>query len=349
MAADTIPFIGNSRAIQDTLDLVSGVAAINRPALVIGERGTGKELIAARLHFLSPRWDRPFIRLNCAALTESLLETELFGHEAGAFTGATQQHRGRFEQADGGSLFLDELATMSLRLQEKILRVIEYGEFERVGGRKTLAVDVRIIAATNADLQQCVRNATFRADLLDRLAFAVLTVPPVRLRGDDVILLAEHFAMGMVRELGLEVFAGFSPRAHQALRDYHWPGNVREIKNVAERAIFNNTHSQEPIDSLSFDPFTSPYRAEDTKPAEQTPPRQDLRAPAPTDFPIDLKAHLSALETQLISRALQCNHFHQRHAAQDLGLSYHQLRALLRKYPQLSASAKTRDDTPHSL
>jgi len=194
--------IGDSAALASTLDQVSQVAGINRPVLVVGERGTGKELIAQRLHFLSGRWDAPLVKVNCAAMAESLLESELFGHEPGAFTGASRTHKGRFERADGGTLFLDELATMSLRLQEKLLRLVEYGEFERLGGQQTLRVDVRVIGATNVDLQQLAASGQFRADLLDRLSFDVIHLPALRQRQEDIPELARHFAMQMCTELG---------------------------------------------------------------------------------------------------------------------------------------------------
>src|SRR5690349_14120398 len=176
------PLLGESPAFLEMLAQVSRIAALDRPVLVVGERGTGKELVAARLTFLSPRWDKPFIKLNCAALAESLLDSELFGHEAGAFTGAARRRPGRFELADGGTLFLDEIANASLAVQEKLLRVIEYGSFERLGGSDTVSVDVRVIAATNADLPGRVGAGSFRADLLDRLAFDVVMIPPLRER-----------------------------------------------------------------------------------------------------------------------------------------------------------------------
>ncbi|MBL8707700.1 MAG: sigma 54-interacting transcriptional regulator, partial [Rhodospirillaceae bacterium] len=187
---DLPQLLGEAPAFQALLDHVSAAAPLDRPVLVIGERGTGKELIAARLHYLSRRWDRPFIKVNCAALAPDLLESELFGHEAGAFTGATRRHLGRFERAHGGTLFLDEIANASLRVQEQILRVVEYGEFERVGSGETRAVDVRLIGATNIDLPAAVADGRFRADLLDRLAFDVLTLPPLRARPEDIALLA---------------------------------------------------------------------------------------------------------------------------------------------------------------
>ena len=200
--------IGQSPALTAALDHLSLLAGIDRPVLIIGERGTGKELAAERLHFLSPRWSEAFVKINCGAIAETLLESELFGHEAGSFTGATKQHIGRFERADGGSLFLDELGTMSLRLQEKLLRLIEYGEFERVGGQKTLKVDVRVIGATNADLPRMADAGEFRWDLLDRLSFDVVTLPPLRERREDIAELANHFAVRFVSELGWDFFPG---------------------------------------------------------------------------------------------------------------------------------------------
>jgi len=173
------PLVGESPSFLGMLDMVSRLAPLDRPVLVIGERGTGKELVAARLHFLSRRWDRPLVKLNCAALAESLLESELFGHEAGAFTGATRRRLGRFELAQGGSLFLDEIAHCSLAVQEKLLRAVEYGEFERVGGSQTLACDVRVIGATNADLPSLSSAGRFRADLLDRLCHRSVADPKI--------------------------------------------------------------------------------------------------------------------------------------------------------------------------
>lgn len=170
--------LGEANSFLEVLEQVSRLAPLNKPVLIIGERGTGKELIANRLHYLSGRWDGPFISLNCAALNENLLDTELFGHEAGAFTGAQKRHPGRFERADGGTLFLDELATAPMLVQEKLLRVIEYGELERVGGSQPLQVNVRLVCATNANLPERVAEEKFRADLLDRLAFDVVQLPP---------------------------------------------------------------------------------------------------------------------------------------------------------------------------
>ena len=195
------PLIGESQAFMELMDQVSAVAPLDRPVLVIGERGSGKELIASRIHYLSRRWDRRFVQLNCAALAESLLESELFGHEAGAYTGASKRRVGRFELADRGSLFLDEVANASQQVQEKVLRIIEYGTFERVGGNETVAVDVRVIGATNVDLPSEAGAGRFRHDLLDRLSFDVLTIPPLRRRQDDVPVLVEHFGRAIAMEL----------------------------------------------------------------------------------------------------------------------------------------------------
>jgi len=321
------PLIGESPVFLEVLERVSRVAQLNRPVLVVGERGTGKELIAARIHYLSRRWDRPFVKLNCAALTESLLETELFGHEAGSFTGATRRRLGRFELANEGSMFLDELATTSDRVQEKILRVIEYGELERVGGNDTIVTDVRIIGATNEDLPALAGQGKFRADLLDRLAFDVITLPPLRERTEDILPLATHFAVKMSGELGLELFQGFSEPALDLLMDYDWPGNVRELKNVVERAVYTALGNDEPISKIIFDPFESPWR-----PGEE----QTKSAAAPGEFApteaYDFKEHIQNTEIELLQAALKRCRFNQKKTAEFLGMTYHQLRGYLRKY-----------------
>ena len=218
------PIIGEAPAFLEMLEHVSRAAPLSKPVLVVGERGTGKELIASRLHFLSNRWEQGVVKVNCAALTESILESELFGHEAGAFTGASKTHIGHFERADGGTLILDEIATISLRMQEKILRSIEYGEVQRVGGSETLSVDVRIVGSTNADLPRLAADGSFRKDLLDRLAFDVITVPPLRERVEDIMPLAHAFAINMASELRWSYFPGFSSRASSALLRNRWPG-----------------------------------------------------------------------------------------------------------------------------
>ena len=248
--------IGQSPVLSAALDHLSTLASIDRPVLVIGERGTGKELAAERLHFLSPRWSNAFLKVNCGAIAETLLESELFGHEAGAFTGATRQHIGRFERADGGTLFLDELGTMSLQLQEKLLRLIEYGEFERVGGQKTIHVDVRIVAATNADLPAMADRGDFRWDLLDRLTFDVVRLPALRERPEDIDELANHFAMKFTSELGWDVFSGFSDTALESLKGHDWPGNIRELKNAVERSLYRWGAQDAPVGIVVIDPFS---------------------------------------------------------------------------------------------
>jgi psp operon transcriptional activator len=318
--------IGESPAFLEVLEHVSRVAPLNRPVLVIGERGTGKELIAARIHFLSGRWDYPFVKMNCAALAESLLETELFGHEAGSFTGAAKRRLGRFELANQGSLFLDELSNTSSGVQEKILRVIEYGEFERVGGSETIRTNVRIIGATNEDLPGLAEKGEFRSDLLDRLAFDVITLPPLRDRPGDILTLANHFAVKMAVELGKDVFNGFSERAKKELLDYRWPGNVRELKNVVERAIYTCQDDDKPIVDIIFDPFESPWRPGGQAAIEKSEP-----ASLPVN-PYDLKKAIQDEEVRRIQSAMEQCRFNQKKTAEFLGMTYHQLRGYLRKY-----------------
>lgn len=340
--------IGQSNALLEVLEHVSQIAPLSKPVLIIGERGTGKELIAERLHFLSARWDQSFIKLNCSSLSENLLESELFGHDAGAFTGANKKHQGRFERADGGSLFLDELANTSGLVQEKLLRVIEYGEFERVGGSKTVRTDVRLICAANEDLPTLAEAGEFRADLLDRLAFDVITLPPLRHRQEDIMTLAEYFAIGMARQLKHELFPGFSPRAIQQLMDHHWPGNIRELKNVVERSVYRNPETEAAITNIVVDPFASPYRPITRVKTRERQALASAHAPVtPSDtvssgtklassdeitFPIDFKEHCEGLEVVLLKQALEAGQFNQKKTAELLNLSYHQLRGILKKY-----------------
>ncbi len=329
--------IGESSAFIAMLERASQLAALDKPVLVVGERGTGKELVAARLHYLSDRWGQPWLKLNCAAISDSLLDSELFGHEAGAFSGATRPHRGYFERADGGTLFLDEVATTSLRVQEKILRVVEYGEFSRLGGEKIHKVDVRLVAATNDHLPGLVAQKRFRADLLDRLAFDVITLPPLRSRPEDILLLAEHFALGMTKELMRDYFPGFSHRAARALEEYPWPGNVRELKNVIERSVYRSVEPEVPVDTIVFDPFASPYVATQ---AEALAPQPEAPAEPVGASPLQnflhaakpLKAYMQMQEAELLGAALSHCQFNQRKTARLLGLTYDQLRGLLRKY-----------------
>jgi len=321
MEREAQPLIGESGPFLETLEQVSRAAGLNRPVLVVGERGTGKELVAERLHFLSMRWDQPLIKLNCAAISASLLESELFGHEAGAFTDAGNRRIGRFEQADGGTLLLDELAMTSDAVQEKVLRIIEYGEFERLGSSRTLAVDVRVVGATNEDLPGLAERGRFRHDLLDRLSFDVITLPPLRERREDILPLAEHFAMRMTREMERELFAGFSDSALAQLAAHAWPGNVRELKNVVERAVYRNPEPDRPIGSLHLDPFESPWR-----PAAGAP------RPGANKLPHDLRGWLDQQERAIVERALAESGGNRKRAAERLGLSYDQLRGILRKH-----------------
>ncbi|GAA5185874.1 phage shock protein operon transcriptional activator [Ferrimonas gelatinilytica] len=338
--------LGQSSAFHDVLEQVSKVAPLSKPVLIIGERGTGKELIAERLHFLSQRWEQPYVKLNCAALNENLLESELFGHESGSFTGAGKRHEGRFERANGGTLFLDELANTSGLIQEKLLRVIEYGEFERVGGNRTLRTEARLICATNEDLPRLAAEGRFRADLLDRLAFDVITLPPLRARPDDILLLAEHFAIQMARQLEMELFAGFTERARKILMTYHWPGNIRELKNVVERSVYRHDNAQLPVHEIILDPFESPWRPNQTiatedrrpRPSEETEREEASPTPPPGSeitLPLDFKQYCQEREVAILKQALAQSQFNQKKSAELLGLTYHQLRGILKKYDLL--------------
>lgn len=328
--------IGESDAFLAVLDHASQLATLNRPVLILGERGTGKELIAQRIHYLSTRWDQPLISLNCAALGEGVIDSELFGHEAGSFTGAKSRHQGRFERAENGTLFLDELATAPMGVQEKLLRVIEYGEYERVGGNKSCQANVRLICATNQNLPQLAADGKFRADLLDRLAFEVIHLPPLRVRIDDILPLAEHYAVRMCREMNLSYFAGFSYKAKQQLLTYSWPGNVRELKNVIERSVFRHAVEDEILDTIIINPFITPWDVPTEITVPQSQPLVDKplinQDPTTLTFPIDLRQQLQQQEIIWIEQSLVLAKFNQTKAAELLGLSYHQLRGLIRKY-----------------
>jgi len=323
--------LGQSEAFIEFMERLSKVARVDRPVLLIGERGTGKELAANRLHFLSQRWQGGLVTLNCSALAPTLIESELFGYEAGAFTGAARRRIGRFEQADGGTLFLDEIANIPLEVQEKILRVVEYGSFERVGSSVSIQVDVRIIGATNLELRAEVSSKRFKQDLLDRLSFEVLFLPPLRSRLGDIPLLANHFAARMEYELGRDWVPEFTDETMAALEEFPWPGNVRELKNVIERAVYL---ADEPlIKKIVFDPFDSPYQlqpaAESEPEKEEVPTRPETKkTPALRPF----KQAVGELESGLLNQALSEAKFNQRKAAELLGLSYNQFRGLYRKY-----------------
>ena len=347
----TQSFIGQSLAFLDSVERASRAAPLNRPVLVIGERGTGKELIAERLHHLSSRWAGPLVTMNCAALPENLIEAELFGHEAGAFTGASKTRHGRFEEADGGTLFLDELATLSSPAQDRLLRAVEYGEVTRIGASKPVKVDVRIVAATNEHLPRLVEQGKFRADLLDRLCFEVVTLPPLRLRQGDVPLLAEHFGRRMAVELDWPGWPGFTRQSMSELENYNWPGNVRELRNVVERAVYRWDDPERPIDAIQFDPFSSPW-APGQKVIADTPVReaptadekpQAPSAPpsstAPPETTSDFRAAVTAYERALLEDALARNRFNQRATAAALSLSYDQLRHALKRHKLLEGEA----------
>jgi psp operon transcriptional activator len=335
-----VQFIGQSGAFLDAVERTSRAAPLRRPVLVIGERGTGKELIAERLHQLSRRWQEPMVTMNCAALPETLIEAELFGHEQGAFTGATRAREGRFEEADKGTLFLDELATLSMGAQERLLRAVEYGEVTRIGSSKPVRVDVRIVAATNEDLPRLAEEGRFRADLLDRLSFEVITLPPLRVREGDIRVLTEYFGRRMATELRWEDWPGFTAGAMTALEEYQWPGNVRELRNVVERAVYRWDDWGVPVAHIVFDPFDSPW-----KPAEvsaspvggstggSASPQSSAAAPqVRLDAVTDLKAAVDAHERAILDQALARHRYNQRQTAKALGLSYDQLRHAMKKH-----------------
>jgi psp operon transcriptional activator len=328
--------LGQSEIFLDFQERLSRVAPINRPVLILGERGTGKELAASRLHYLSNRWQGPFVALNCSALVSSLIESELFGYEKGAFTGAEQRRLGRFEAADGGTLFLDEIGNIPMEVQEKILRVVEYNTFERVGGSESVEVDVRIIAATNADLQALAAENLFKQDLLDRLSFEVLFLPPLRERKEDILLLANHFAGRMAVELGWEEIPPFSPEAIEALEGYHWPGNVRELKNVVERAVYRSDALL--VSDIVFDLFHSPFEGRTVRlqkeilTSEQKTNEQNKLLHQP------LKKAVWNLKVRMLENALKEAKYNQKIAAKLLGLTYNQFRGLYRQYQQANSA-----------
>jgi psp operon transcriptional activator len=340
-------FVGQSSAFLDAVERASRAAPLNRPVLVVGERGTGKELIAERLHRLSGRWDGPLVTMNCAALPETLIEAELFGHEAGAFTGATRAREGRFEEAHGGTLFLDELGTLSQAAQERLLRAVEYGEVTRIGSSKPIRVDVRIVGATNEDLPKMVDAEKFRADLLDRLSFEVITLPPLRVRDGDIEMLSEYFGRRMAAELGWDGWPGFGDVAKRAMDNYQWPGNVRELRNVVERAVYRWADPAQSVDYIQFDPFESPWKA--TMAANAAPSKSEATAePDQTRYSTDLsqisdpaseigdfRVATEAYEKAVLEQALARSRYNQRQTAKTLNLSYDQLRHTLKKHDLL--------------
>lgn len=337
--------LGQSDAFLDFQERLSRVAQIDRPVLIVGERGTGKELAASRVHYLSRRWDGPFVALNCSALAATLIEAELFGHEAGAFTGATGQRRGRFEAADGGTLFLDELGNIPLPVQQKIMRAVEYGTFERVGSSKPIQVNVRIVGATNSDLRAMAASGEFMPDLLDRLSFEVLVLPPLRERREDISLLANHFAARMAFELEWAEMPEITEEAMELLLEFHWPGNVRELKNVIERAVYRSADMVIDKDEIIFDPFEAfSTQLPPAGPSAKEFVHDDVASSQPAasaahgDDLLELvlskpfQESIREVELGLLKKALGEAKFNQRKAAELLELTYHQFRGLYRKY-----------------
>ena len=336
-----IEALGQSEAFLQFQEQLSRLAKVDRPVLILGERGSGKELAAARLHYLSNRWDEAFVALTCAALASTLIESELFGHEEGAFTGAGKKRTGRFEAASGGTLFLDEIALIPVTTQEKILRVVEYGSFERVGSSQPTRVNVRIIGATNADLARLAEEGRFMRDLLDRLSFEVLFIPPLRERREDIMFLANHFAARMAMELDWTAMPEFTEDAEEALENYDWPGNVRELKNVVERAVYRSHDNIITGEECVFDPFQSPFIQQYVQRLVERPravPEGEPISPAVSqspdgiDFNKPFQDVVQDVELLLVRRALSDAKFNQRKAADLLGLTYHQFRGLFRKY-----------------
>jgi len=334
--------LGQSEAFLELQEQISKVAPIERPVLILGERGTGKELAASRIHFLSKRWQKPLITLNCSALTPTLIGSELFGYEKGAFTGAGSRQAGRFEKASKGTLFLDEIGTIPMEVQEKILRVVEYGNFERVGSSTSVHVDVRIVAATNVDISLMAKSGEFKQDLLDRLSFEVIYLPPLRKRKGDIQVLANYFAARMAFELGRDEMPGISSQALMSLEAYPWPGNIRELKNVIERAVYKSLPGK--IREVSFNPFNNPYgKTLENRTCEKEMIKGELKISESGEsggsinimdqiLNKPLKDAMGELERYLISTSLKECQFNQKKAAKKLGLSYDQFRGIKKKY-----------------
>lgn len=337
-------YIGESEVFLDFQQRIADAAAVDRSVLVIGERGSGKEMAASRLHYLSKRWQKNLVTVNCAALAPTLIESELFGYEQGAFTGANKTRKGRFEEAQGGTLFLDEIGNIPIQVQEKILRVVEYGTYERVGSSVTHEADVRIIGATNADLKQMCVEGKFKEDLLDRLSFEVIFIPPLRERGDDILLLANYFAQRMAMECNQDIPV-FTGEVQQMLRTYSWPGNVRELKNTIERAVYRS--KGDIISSIVIDPFRNPFtvggndvpkalEVEKTKVIDNSQAISEQAGKKEFSFdslPLDsLDKTKDALEASFVQRALQQAQGNQREAAKLMKITYDQFRGLYRKH-----------------
>ncbi len=304
--------VGDSPQIREVIGCIRRVASIPRPVLIVGERGTGKELVARAIHAEAGRGERPFIAVNCAAFPETLLESELFGHERGAFTGAERLVQGRFEQAGGGTLFLDEISRMPPSFQQKILRVVEYGTFTRIGGTHEIRSNARIVAASNADLHECIRQGTFLPDLYDRLAFEVVRVPPLRERRGDIALLARHFLRAFLAEVPALGDKTWDEAAIAALERYPFPGNVRELKTIVERAAYRDTTREINVEDLAI-------------------PEASASSPSPSGTGA-FRERVEAFERQLVREALAASGGNQADAARRLGLAYHRFRYYAGKY-----------------
>lgn len=305
--------ISQSSAMQEVLNTAARVAETNAPVLIRGESGTGKEVIAHVIHYNSRRKDKPFIAVNCAALNENLLESELFGHEKGAYTGAEKQRRGRFEQADSGTIFLDEIGDISPATQVRLLRVLQEQTFERVGGTETIEVNVRVIAATNKNLEQAIENGSFREDLFYRLNVITIDIPPLRNRRDDIPPLLEHFVSVFAKEHKRKKLS-FSKEAWDTLVRYDYPGNVRELENIIQRAVIFSRGEHITREDLPLN--VRPTAAESSLPSE----------------PKDLQQQVDRLEKELIFDALRIYGNNQTKAAKQLGLTERNLRYKLKKW-----------------
>jgi DNA-binding NtrC family response regulator len=308
--------VGESPQMRDVFRTIEKVARSNATVLVLGETGVGKELVAEALHRNSSRADRPFVKMNCAALHESLLESELFGHERGAFTGADRQRTGRFELANEGTLFLDEIGNMTPSTQTKVLRVLQEREFERLGGSRTVKVDVRLVAATNKDLEEAIKRGEFREDLYYRLNVVRVNVPPLRERKEDIVPLASHFIDRFAKELKKDV-RGLEPAAVRALKRHTWPGNIRELENTIERAVLMAESRFLQEDDLNLG-------ASGRSPADNVA-SLNLRLP-PTGIALD------ELERQAILEALRISNWVQKDAAKFLGISSRVMNYKVSKY-----------------